>query len=645
MPDATTTLPLIFVSHSHLDNAFCRAFVAQLRRELRLTSPDDIFYDESSFHVSDAWLEKMQREVVARPIFVIILSPHSVVADYVKMEVNLALTETIPHPQTRHIIGVLVEACDVNLLAPALRLYQMADIPRKGYEVAFDEVLATLRATLTPAGPATPASAAPQTSPTPPATTPPLAQRLGLEAQEALALGHWNDARLKATYALTQPDVDGSPLADALREALAQAALATRQWQAARDSLLAISPSAQQRAAYWRWLAHAQRELNQADAALAALDNARIFTPTGDSATRRALLAERRAILTEQHRWDDALATLADEQALAPADPNDPSALDLARAQRDLLAQASRPADALPIANRLTTRPDATADDWLTLARLTRAAHPSPPDASDADVRAQITRALDAAAGKTRADTPGRDSIAQARRTLLPMPSPPAPPIPTDRFPPRLAGLGFPPRLASLGFNPRKLNGVEVITPPLCAIPAGPFLMGSDKRRDSQADSDEQPQHTVTLAAYKIARYPVTVAEYDCAVRAGAVREPPKGQYTLLTWQDQLKRLDHPAVGVSWNDAIAYVGWLAQTTGQPWRLPTEAEWEKAARGTDGRIYPWGDAWDKARANTREGGPGQTTPVGTYPGGASPYDAQDMAGNVWEWTNTRYQAYP
>jgi formylglycine-generating enzyme required for sulfatase activity len=186
-----------------------------------------------------------------------------------------------------------------------------------------------------------------------------------------------------------------------------------------------------------------------------------------------------------------------------------------------------------------------------------------------------------------------------------------------------------PPTLQRRGFVGRTIDGVAVITPPLCDVPAGSFLMGSDPKRDPEAHYSEQPQRRVEVPAYRIATYPLTVAEYGCAVRAGALREPPE-------WARQSQRPDHPVVQVSWKGAITYFGWLAQVTGEPWRLPAEEEWEKAARGTDGRIYPWGDRWDPARANTNDGGPGDTTPVGSYPGGVSPYGVWDMAGTVEEW---------
>jgi formylglycine-generating enzyme required for sulfatase activity len=99
-------------------------------------------------------------------------------------------------------------------------------------------------------------------------------------------------------------------------------------------------------------------------------------------------------------------------------------------------------------------------------------------------------------------------------------------------------------------------------------------------------------------------------------------------------------------VNVSWDDALAYCRWLSQVSGQSITLPSEAQWEKAARGDkDKRAYPWGDTWNKTKCNTAELGLGDTTPVGIFPEGASPYGCLDMAGNVWEWTRSAYHEYP
>ncbi|MBI1802202.1 MAG: formylglycine-generating enzyme family protein [Chloroflexi bacterium] len=188
-------------------------------------------------------------------------------------------------------------------------------------------------------------------------------------------------------------------------------------------------------------------------------------------------------------------------------------------------------------------------------------------------------------------------------------------------------------------------------------IGAGEFVMGSD----TSPWDDEEPQHRVNLPAYRIGKYPVTNAQYRRFVADDGYMRKWRGVWTNAGWrwreENQSEKpaywdnprwnLDnHPVVGVSWYEAIAYCNWLSKTTGRKFHLPREAEWEKAARGTDGRDYPWGDEFDKAKCNTNESGIGTTTPVGIYADGASPCGALDMAGNVWEWCSSRWgQDFP
>jgi len=180
--------------------------------------------------------------------------------------------------------------------------------------------------------------------------------------------------------------------------------------------------------------------------------------------------------------------------------------------------------------------------------------------------------------------------------------------------------------------QPSTHNSLE---PEMILIPAGEFIMGSDPRGAEFAPADEQPRHTLSLPAYYLAKTPVTNRQYLDFVQATGYQPPaywaggtfPEGQP------------DYPVVGVSWYDALAYCRWLASVTGKSYTLPSEAEWEKAARGTDGRLYPWGNFWDGKRCNTRENRRDATTPVTAYPLGASPYGILDMAGNVWEWTRS------
>lgn len=192
--------------------------------------------------------------------------------------------------------------------------------------------------------------------------------------------------------------------------------------------------------------------------------------------------------------------------------------------------------------------------------------------------------------------------------------------------------------------------------PEMVRIPAGTFLMGSVPERDPNAKENEIPQITVDLPQYWIGKYPVTVGEYRAFVQGGGYDERrwwieagwevrQKENWTAPRfWDDEQWTGDDrlPVIGVSWYEAWAYAQWLAEMTGDAYLLPTEAEWEKAARGTDGRIYPWGDKFDKAKCNTDESGIKHTTPVGQYsPQGDSPYGCADMAGNVWEWCLTKW----
>jgi len=176
------------------------------------------------------------------------------------------------------------------------------------------------------------------------------------------------------------------------------------------------------------------------------------------------------------------------------------------------------------------------------------------------------------------------------------------------------------------------------VTLDLVSVPAGEFLMGSTDA-DEYARGDEKPQHKVTLSDYLIGRYEVTNAQYGLFARTRRAGLLSGGKVNDPNWSMPSGKENHPVVQVSWDDALAFCAWASQVTGLNVKLPTEAQWEKAARGTDGRIFPWGnEALDKTRANVGTSG---TTPVGSFSPGDSPYGLADMAGNVWQWTADWY----
>ncbi len=179
-------------------------------------------------------------------------------------------------------------------------------------------------------------------------------------------------------------------------------------------------------------------------------------------------------------------------------------------------------------------------------------------------------------------------------------------------------------------------EGVLSLPPLLTPVIGGKFLYGKEKA-------------TQETGPFQAGVYPVTNAQYAQFVAARGYEQA--GWWSKEGWQEKQKRHwtepglwenarwnnpNQPVVGVSWYEAEAFCNWLSHTYGQKYRLPTDAEWERLARGRDGREYPWGNDWQDDRANTGESGIGQTSAVGLFPSGVSPAGAYDCAGNVWEW---------
>lgn len=223
--------------------------------------------------------------------------------------------------------------------------------------------------------------------------------------------------------------------------------------------------------------------------------------------------------------------------------------------------------------------------------------------------------------------------------------------------------------------SPAIVHGGEADIPPaLITIPAGPFIAGSDTaereagyrldeaayghditRKNRWYDS-ERPRGTLSTPAYRITLTAITNAQYAAFIAATGYPAPDVDEaawrgyrlvhpytrtrpYAWVGGKPPPGRERHPVVLVSHDDAMAYAAWLGAKTGWVWRLPSEIEWEKAARGPDGAYFPWGDGFDPHRLNSHDAGPFATLPVGSFPSGASPFGLLDGAGQVFEWTST------
>lgn len=214
----------------------------------------------------------------------------------------------------------------------------------------------------------------------------------------------------------------------------------------------------------------------------------------------------------------------------------------------------------------------------------------------------------------------------------------------------------------------------DIPVPEVVEIPAGAFIAGSDRAereaayrldeaayghsrtRQGRWYEGERPRGRLSVSAFAITRTPITNAQYTAFIRDSKRPAPDvdplvwAGYGLIHPWSRTRRhawsgksfpegRGEHPVVLVSFDDAVAYAAWLSRKTGWRWRLPTEIEWEKAARGLDGRRFPWGDRFDPGRLNSHDSGPFDTVPVGRFPNGASPFGLLDAAGQVFEWTQT------
>lgn len=604
----------VFISHSHADNDFGVRLAEDLRRALG--DEQSVWYDVSGgLHGGDAWWRKIVQEIAARPIFVVVLSPDAMDSRWVNDEIDLAwnLKNT---PEGKTIIPVLHRACEPR--ADLRTRHIVSFLEPRPYAAALAETLAALGVR-----DATP-SASPkvESAPTPASVAHvghDVIAQLASQIEAAYERRDWPDVARKAELLIRRAaDRVTAPVQRMLGVALLEEG-AVQRGREALDTALALDPFDVDAL---RGAARAAVASNQPALAHTLLDDA--LALASDNELRLRLLADDAYTLRLAGRPLDELSRCDEALRLAP----------------DQADWQARRVVALTLAGR-------SSDARSEMEQLARSVVTQLSADSGTHVRAEaqaLRRELTREAQAFAAATSAKDhqEIAERFGALLARNLAPSAKREDPLSPQREAAPRLPERLAALGYVMRPFGEVEAILPPLCEVAAGTRLVSVVKPPDKEGDEPELLHRRMTLATYQIARHPVTVAEYACFVRAlgrepKAWRDGGKG----LDWRTQLTRPDHPVVCVRWYDALAYAAWLASLTGDHWRLPTEAEWESAARwdaaAQRALTYPWGDTFDPAYCNCAEA-IGLTTAVGSYPEGASPCGALDMAGNVWEWTS-------
>jgi serine/threonine-protein kinase len=233
--------------------------------------------------------------------------------------------------------------------------------------------------------------------------------------------------------------------------------------------------------------------------------------------------------------------------------------------------------------------------------------------------------------------TPQAGRVTEATSIKIVATPTPVPPPPTPTLAPSPTPSPTPEAATDEGEEEEEeqvvLRGSEMVE-----IPAGPFVMGNDN-----SDPNEAPAHEVDLPTFMINKFEVSNADFAAFVEDTGYVTYAEAQEGLPSWRDEFVEGEenHPVVRVTLDDAAAYCAWAGK------RLPTEEEWEKAARGPEGFLYPWGNEWDPGQApnqaNVKESGVRDTVAVGSYP--PNGYGLFDVAGNVWEWTASPFVAYP